>query len=165
MCGAQMRTRWLTSQCCRRSTQQRSALAPLCSRILSRESGSRHRAVDRHRAADTAQGTALMRIAAAPCREAERLAAAAPRLASQVQHGNAFERMSARLSDALATGAALAASVCLIVLLLAAATAMRWNETGQLLANTPTMILEGGLLLVLMASQVSGARARLCVCV
>ena len=38
---------------------------------------------------------------------------------------------------------ALLASVLLIVTLLSVATAMHWSQTGQLLCNTPTMIIEG----------------------
>ena len=60
------------------------------------------------------------------------------------------------LAAALAHPAALASSILVIVALLTVASAMQWDETAQLLANTPTMIVEGALLLVLMASQVAG---------
>jgi low-affinity ferrous iron transport protein len=48
---------------------------------------------------------------------------------------------------------AVIASVVVVVVLIAIATGLRWSETGQLLCNTPTMILEGFLLLVLFQSH------------
>ena len=59
---------------------------------------------------------------------------------------------------------AVLASVEIVVGLLIAATAMGWSETAQLICNTPTMILEGGMLLVLMMSHMAShqrMRARL----
>ena len=61
---------------------------------------------------------------------------------------------------ALAHAGALAASIFVIATLLTVASAMQWDETAQLLANTPTMIVEAALLLVLMASQVAGEGSR-----
>ncbi|KAF8867158.1 Low affinity iron permease [Acephala macrosclerotiorum] len=40
-----------------------------------------------------------------------------------------------------------------VALVLLIATALRWSETGQLIANTPTMIIEGFLLLVLIQAH------------
>ena len=47
------------------------------------------------------------------------------------------------------------ASVAIVVLLLVSATAMGWTETAQLMCNTPTMIIEGGMLLVLMMAHMA----------
>jgi low-affinity ferrous iron transport protein len=44
-------------------------------------------------------------------------------------------------------------SVVVVVILIAVATGLRWSETGQLLCNTPTMIVEGFLLLVLFQAH------------
>ncbi|OAA54512.1 Low affinity iron permease, Fet4 [Niveomyces insectorum RCEF 264] len=51
------------------------------------------------------------------------------------------------------------ASVVIVVALLAVASAMQWTETGQLLCNTPTMIVEGFLLLMLIEGH-NGAEHR-----
>jgi low-affinity ferrous iron transport protein len=48
---------------------------------------------------------------------------------------------------------AVIASVVVFVTLIAVATGLRWSETGQLLCNTPTMIVEGFLLLVLFQAH------------
>jgi low-affinity ferrous iron transport protein len=48
---------------------------------------------------------------------------------------------------------AVVASVVVVVILIAVATGLRWSETGQLLCNTPTMIVEGFLLLVLFQAH------------
>jgi low-affinity ferrous iron transport protein len=48
---------------------------------------------------------------------------------------------------------AVIASVVVVVILIAVATGLRWSETGQLLCNTPTMIVEGFLLLVLFQAH------------
>lgn len=45
---------------------------------------------------------------------------------------------------------AVLASVVAVVALLAIATGMHWSEAGRLMCNTPTMIIEGFLLLVLI---------------
>jgi low-affinity ferrous iron transport protein len=49
--------------------------------------------------------------------------------------------------------AAVIGSLGVVVVLLAIATGLRWSETGQLLCNTPTMIVEGFLLLVLFKAH------------
>jgi hypothetical protein len=41
-----------------------------------------------------------------------------------------------------------------VIMLLAVASIMRWSETGQLLCNNPTMIIEGFLLLALIQAHV-----------
>ncbi|MCJ1302090.1 low-affinity Fe(2+) transport protein [Hypocenomyce scalaris] len=52
-------------------------------------------------------------------------------------------------------------SLVVVVALLIVATGMHWSETGQLLCNTPTMIVEGFLLLVLIEGHnVSNAKRR-----
>ncbi len=51
-----------------------------------------------------------------------------------------------------------------VIVLLIAATCMGWSTTAQLLCNTPTMIVEGGMLLVLMMAHMAShqyMRARL----
>jgi low-affinity ferrous iron transport protein len=40
-----------------------------------------------------------------------------------------------------------------VALVLSIATALHWSETGQLISNTPTMIIEGFLLLVLIKAH------------
>ncbi|GAN09411.1 iron/zinc ion transporter [Mucor ambiguus] len=44
-------------------------------------------------------------------------------------------------------------SLVVILALIAVASAMKWNQTGQLLCNTPTMIIEGFLLIVLIQAH------------
>ncbi|CAO3641312.1 unnamed protein product [Mucor fragilis] len=44
-------------------------------------------------------------------------------------------------------------SVIVVLALIAIASAMKWNQTGQLLCNTPTMIIEGFLLIVLIQAH------------
>ena len=44
-------------------------------------------------------------------------------------------------------------SLGVVLSLIAIATGLRWSETGQLLCNTPTMIVEGFLLLVLFQAH------------
>jgi low-affinity ferrous iron transport protein len=47
----------------------------------------------------------------------------------------------------------LVGAIGVVILVLSIATALRWSETGQLIANTPTMIIEGFLLLVLIQAH------------
>lgn len=52
-------------------------------------------------------------------------------------------------------------SVIVVLALIAVASAMKWNQTGQLLCNTPTMIIEGFLLIVLIqAHNMSNTKRR-----
>lgn len=52
-----------------------------------------------------------------------------------------------------ASSLAVLASVTTVVAVLVVATAMHWSETGQLICNTPTMIIEGFMLLVLIQAH------------
>ncbi|TVY91129.1 Low-affinity iron/zinc ion transport protein [Lachnellula willkommii] len=52
------------------------------------------------------------------------------------------------------------AAVFTVFALLLTATLMQWSETGQLLCNTPTMIIEGFLLLVLIQASNASVQAR-----
>ena len=76
------------------------------------------------------------------------------------------ENFSIRVSRAAGDFCGLAGtsvgSVLVVIGLLAIATAMKWTETAQLLCNTPTMIIEGFLLLVLIQAHnlANGERAR-----
>lgn len=72
-------------------------------------------------------------------------------------------RLGRRLSDGLgrvcSRAGASCAAVAVVAGLLVTATALGWTETAQLLCNTPTMIVEGFLLLVLIEAH-NGADAR-----
>ncbi|KAH8886496.1 Low affinity iron permease [Thozetella sp. PMI_491] len=59
-------------------------------------------------------------------------------------------RISAFIAHLVEVSYASVAAVLIVVILLAIASAMQWTETGQLLCNTPTMIVEGFLLLMLI---------------
>lgn len=63
-------------------------------------------------------------------------------------------RISIATGDALGSTFASVAAVGFVISLLVIATIMRWSTTGQLLCNTPTMIIEGFLLLVLIQAHV-----------
>jgi low-affinity ferrous iron transport protein len=69
-----------------------------------------------------------------------------------------FYRVSFFFSRLAGHTAVTLAAVGVVVLLLAAATAMGWSETAQLLCNSPTMIIEGGMLLVLMMAHMASHR-------
>jgi low-affinity ferrous iron transport protein len=69
-------------------------------------------------------------------------------------------RISAGISEFLGTKGVSAASVIFVILLLGVASILRWSETGQLLCNTPTMIIEGFLLLVLIQAHNISSAAR-----
>lgn len=82
----------------------------------------------------------------------------------------AFVRPSffGRISHSVGQWAAHIFSVCLavvvVIALLIVASCMGWSTTAQLLCNTPTMIIEGGMLLVLMMAHMAShqyMRARL----
>ncbi|KAL0045909.1 hypothetical protein WJX82_008219 [Trebouxia sp. C0006] len=73
-----------------------------------------------------------------------------------------------RVSHSVGQWAAHIFSVCLavvvVIALLIVASCMGWSTTAQLLCNTPTMIIEGGMLLVLMMAHMAShqyMRARL----
>jgi low-affinity ferrous iron transport protein len=63
------------------------------------------------------------------------------------------ERISLATSDLCGHRHASVGAVLVVVGLLVAASILRWSETGQLLCNTPTMIAEGFLLLVLIQAH------------
>ncbi|KAI6246584.1 Low-affinity iron/zinc ion transport protein fet4 [Erysiphe necator] len=68
-----------------------------------------------------------------------------------VQNKSSFsERITGAISDACGHRYAPFGSIIVVVILLAIATVMRWSVTGQLLCNTPTMIIEGFLLIILI---------------
>jgi low-affinity ferrous iron transport protein len=62
-------------------------------------------------------------------------------------------RISIATGDALGSTAASVGAVGFVVLLIIIASAMQWSTTGQLLCNTPTMIIEGFVLLVLIQAH------------
>ena len=85
---------------------------------------------------------------------AGQITAPAPELATQ----SIFYRVSFFFSRLVGHVAVTISAVVIVILLLIAATAMGWSETAQLLCNTPTMIIEGGMLLVLMMSHMASHR-------
>lgn len=86
-------------------------------------------------------------------------------LSTQVCEAQSFsigDRVSNTISDWCARSAVVLGSCLFIVAVLVIATGMRWSETGQLICNTPTMIVEGFMLLVLVqAHNLSHQRRRL----
>lgn len=62
-------------------------------------------------------------------------------------------RLSNAVGDFCATTGASYSAVGCVVALLVVASAMQWTETGQLLCNTPTMIVEGFLLIMLLQAH------------
>lgn len=76
----------------------------------------------------------------------------------------AFGRISHRVGQLAAHVMTVLLAGALVVALLITASVMRWTTTAQLLCNTPTMIIEGGMLLVLMMAHMAShqyMRARL----
>ncbi|PMD48097.1 Low affinity iron permease [Hyaloscypha variabilis F] len=71
--------------------------------------------------------------------------------------GKGKKSLGLRISEGMiyycAMPVAVIGSLVVVVILLAIATGLRWSETGQLLCNTPTMIVEGFLLLVLFQAH------------
>ncbi|GAA5802160.1 Low-affinity iron/zinc ion transport protein fet4 [Helicostylum pulchrum] len=59
-------------------------------------------------------------------------------------------RVSNWMGNICSKAAAVGFAVIVIIVLICVASGMQWNETGQLLCNTPTMIIEGFLLIVLI---------------
>ncbi|KIH89052.1 putative iron/zinc ion transporter (putative) [Sporothrix brasiliensis 5110] len=82
----------------------------------------------------------------------------------QTRDTKAGRRVAARISHWIGhvceVPAASTASVIAVVALLIVASAMQWTETGQLLCNTPTMIVEGFLLLMLIEGHNSAEGKR-----
>ena len=78
--------------------------------------------------------------------------------------GNIFYHSSFSLGRLAGHIGASFLSVFVVIALLVTATAMGWSTTAQLLCNTPTMIVEGAMMLVLMMAHMAGhsyIRARL----
>lgn len=70
-------------------------------------------------------------------------------------------RLSRGVDGALSATVSSYAAVAIVAALLVVASALQWTETGQLLCNTPTMIVEGFLLAVLLQSHnLADARRR-----
>ncbi|KAE9377344.1 hypothetical protein N431DRAFT_555554 [Stipitochalara longipes BDJ] len=71
--------------------------------------------------------------------------------------GQKKKSLGLRISEGMiyycAMPSAVIGSLVVVLILLAIATGLRWSETGQLLCNTPTMIVEGFLLLVLFQAH------------
>ncbi|KAI9482953.1 MAG: Low-affinity iron/zinc ion transport protein fet4 [Benjaminiella poitrasii] len=63
------------------------------------------------------------------------------------------QRISTRMGDICATPLAVLFSLVVVIGLICVACGMKWNVTGQLLCNTPTMIIEGFLLIVLLQAH------------
>ncbi len=77
---------------------------------------------------------------------------------------NFFGRLSQTVGRWAAHITAVFFAGAVVIALLITATAMGWSTTAQLLCNTPTMIIEGGMLLVLMMAHMAShqyMRARL----
>ena len=75
-----------------------------------------------------------------------------------------FGRVSHQVGRCAAHILAVFLAGAVVIALLITATAMSWTTTAQLLCNTPTMIIEGGMLLVLMMAHMAShqyMRARL----
>ena len=75
-----------------------------------------------------------------------------------------FGQISHRVGHWAANITTVFVAATLVVALLVTASAMGWTTTAQLLCNTPTMIIEGGMLLVLMMAHMAShqyMRARL----
>lgn len=69
-------------------------------------------------------------------------------------------KVSNKISDLCGRAGTSVLSVILVILLLIIASILQWSETGQLLCNTPTMIIEGFLLLVLIQAHNVSSAAR-----
>lgn len=66
---------------------------------------------------------------------------------------NKINRISTYINDICSNKWSVIVSVGIVILLIIIASAMKWSETGQLLANTPTMIIEGFFLLILIQAH------------
>ncbi|KAJ5218165.1 low affinity iron transporter-like protein [Penicillium cinerascens] len=71
-------------------------------------------------------------------------------------------RIASKVGEWCSRSSAVLGAFVTIVALLVIASALKWSETGQLLCNTPTMIIEGFLLLVLIqAHNIANMQRRL----
>lgn len=62
-------------------------------------------------------------------------------------------RISTWVNDKVSSQWSVVASMVFVLILILIASGMKWNETGQLICNTPTMIIEGFCLLVLIQAH------------
>lgn len=62
-------------------------------------------------------------------------------------------RIASKVGEWCSRSAAVLGAFVTIVAVIVIASAMKWSETGQLICNTPTMIVEGFLLLVLIQAH------------
>jgi low-affinity ferrous iron transport protein len=74
-----------------------------------------------------------------------------------VEEGERKKSLRLRISEGMiyicSMPSAVIGSLGVVLSLIAIATGLRWSETGQLLCNTPTMVVEGFLLLVLFQAH------------
>jgi low-affinity ferrous iron transport protein len=73
--------------------------------------------------------------------------------ASAPQLNSLQNRIGSKIGVWCSKSLAVLGSVLVVILVLCIATGMHWSETGQLICNTPTMIVEGFLLLVLIQAH------------
>lgn len=64
-----------------------------------------------------------------------------------------INRISIRINEICSTEWAVVSAVAFVVLLLSISSALHWSTTGQLISNTPTMIIEGFFLLILIQAH------------
>lgn len=64
-----------------------------------------------------------------------------------------FNRISIRINQICSTQWAVVTAVAIVVILLSISSALHWSTTGQLISNTPTMIIEGFFLLILIQAH------------
>ncbi|KAF3769787.1 Low affinity iron permease, partial [Cryphonectria parasitica EP155] len=74
-------------------------------------------------------------------------------LDTQMKKLSLNQRLSAAIGRACGSCLASYLAIFTVIALLIVATAMQWTETGQLLCNTPTMIVEGFLLILLLQAH------------
>ncbi|KAI9359768.1 hypothetical protein BD770DRAFT_385472 [Pilaira anomala] len=78
------------------------------------------------------------------------------------QRHSLINRVSNYMGVLCAKSVAVLISILIVLALMGVASSMGWNQTGQLLCNTPTMILEGFLLIVLVqAHNLSNLKRRI----
>ncbi|CAK7208812.1 low-affinity Fe(2+) transport protein [Sporothrix curviconia] len=104
---------------------------------------------ERHFALLAEQDLRLFALLDMPFPEDDRSSSASDSVGSKRSRTLA-SRISRWIGHVCEVPAATTASVVAVVALLVVASAMQWTETGQLLCNTPTMIVEGFLLLMLI---------------
>ncbi|GAA5799260.1 Low-affinity iron/zinc ion transport protein fet4 [Helicostylum pulchrum] len=78
------------------------------------------------------------------------------------QRSSLITRISNYMGVLCAKSFAVLVSILIVLALMGVASSMGWNQTGQLLCNTPTMIIEGFLLIVLIqAHNLSNMKRRI----